>query len=827
MTYRNGIIGAGVVLCTASCLMAQSGGFEEQKLLADDPYVAGLGYAVAVSGDVVCAGAPYSDEHGLASGAAYIFNPDGTLLHHLTPGDATARDQFGQSVAFSGPYVLVGATQSEQNGDRTGAAYVFDAASGFELWQLEPSDGAPNASFGYSVALRGTLAVIGAVNDDDHGRGTGAVYVFDVATGAELRKIVPAELESIDNFGGAVSFDGVLAVVGATGDDDTAFDSGAAYVVNTTTGAVVTKLRAEGGESYDFFGCSVAIDGPLAAVGASSANPSGNNSGAVYLFDAQTGQQRSRIEPDDTAPGHRFGSAVALRGDRLLAGAYGHLENGTYSGALYLFDITDPENPVQLAKFTPEGLEGGDYCGWSCAMSDSVYVAGAYGDDDSGAESGAVYVYTEAKDSDGDGLLDDWEINGIPFTAANGDERRYILDVDGDGVSDADPMHKDLFVEIDMMTGLTFPQASVDMVVDAFWGAPVSNPDNNEGIDLHILVDESTIQFEQVSPTPGSGWPANASEIKTLYYGTLVEQSDPDEQALLAAKAKAYRYCILYNSASTDIGGLGELGGDDFVIFAGGYADEDKAAIFMHELGHNLNLRHGGSDSVNMKPNYPSIMNYAHTYRGTWNNTTWRLDYSRERLATINEGNLDEPVSFGLGGSGYYSEFLVPYYGVLPEETCLPGEAGTPRVSFALLDPASGGQDLDLDCDRDDTELEVDLNHLDDSDLPGTGTPSPGEVLVGHDDWANIVLPVSDGGGAFAGTAPTDELTNAQREWIDENFPRPCTADWNVDGVVNTLDFLAYLNDWTAGKGAADLNADGVVNTQDFLVFLNEWVAGC
>jgi len=54
-----------------------------------------------------------------------------------------------------------------------------------------------------------------------------------------------------------------------------------------------------------------------------------------------------------------------------------------------------------------------------------------------------------------------------------------------------------------------------------------------------------------------------------------------------------------------------------------------------------------------------------------------------------------------------------------------------------------------------------------------------------------------------------------------------CTPDWNADGRVDTLDFLAYLNDWSARNPRADLNEDGVVNTQDFLVFLNLWSAGC
>ncbi len=54
-----------------------------------------------------------------------------------------------------------------------------------------------------------------------------------------------------------------------------------------------------------------------------------------------------------------------------------------------------------------------------------------------------------------------------------------------------------------------------------------------------------------------------------------------------------------------------------------------------------------------------------------------------------------------------------------------------------------------------------------------------------------------------------------------------CPTDVNHDSEVNTLDFLFFLNAWTAGDMLADWNDDGVVNTLDFLEYLNDWVAGC
>jgi len=55
----------------------------------------------------------------------------------------------------------------------------------------------------------------------------------------------------------------------------------------------------------------------------------------------------------------------------------------------------------------------------------------------------------------------------------------------------------------------------------------------------------------------------------------------------------------------------------------------------------------------------------------------------------------------------------------------------------------------------------------------------------------------------------------------------PCRADFNGDGVVNTIDVLAFLNAWTARDPRADFNGDGTIDTRDVLVFLNAWTTGC
>ena len=70
----------------------------------------------------------------------------------------------------------------------------------------------------------------------------------------------------------------------------------------------------------------------------------------------------------------------------------------------------------------------------------------------------------------------------------------------------------------------------------------------------------------------------------------------------------------------------------------------EQAGTLMHELGHNLGLRHGGNDDVNTKPNYLSVMNYAFQNIGLLlpNGQQRSFDYSRTALPTLDERNLDE-----------------------------------------------------------------------------------------------------------------------------------------------------------------------------------------
>ena len=88
------------------------------------------------------------------------------------------------------------------------SAAAVHADLGDQLFKLLPNDGAPNDWFGYTVAISGPVAIVGAFVDEDNGTYSGAAYLFDTATGAQIAKLLPDDNEEGDQFGVSVAISG-------------------------------------------------------------------------------------------------------------------------------------------------------------------------------------------------------------------------------------------------------------------------------------------------------------------------------------------------------------------------------------------------------------------------------------------------------------------------------------------------------------------------------------------------------------------------------------------------------------------------------------------
>jgi hypothetical protein len=246
-------------------------------------------------------------------------------------------------------------------------------------------------------------------------------------------------------------------------------------------------------------------------------------------------------------------------------------------------------------------------------------------------------------DTDGDGLPDGWEVHGV-----NG------IDLRAKGAS---PLHKDIFVHMDFMTrasatnGLGPNDAVLEAITAVFAVASVSNPDGRMGIAIHL---------ERGKEVP---FDADLNPVEAEFAALKAASFDRN-------RAPVYHYMIWGNgyNGNTSSGNSFAIPNSDFLVSLGlwnggkGGTDKEKIGTFVHELGHNLGLMHGGSEHRNFKPNHLSIMNYLFQTTGILRNGQRVFDYQPFPLPRLREQTLIE--ANGLGRSavlrGYFTMFTTP-----------------------------------------------------------------------------------------------------------------------------------------------------------------------
>lgn len=346
-------------------------------------------------------------------------------------------------------------------------------------------------------------------------------------------------------------------------------------------------------------------------------------------------------------------------------------------------------------------------------------------------------------DSDGDGLLDEWEKDGVWIDPdGNGPVPAQFNDLKAMG---ADVDKPDIFLHIDWMTDAShshaLSQAAIKKVVDAFANSPYVSPTGSVGINLHVdqgsgsILNWSTMAtWGALSRAHGLTHVSNLGTTSGGSYNWSAFQAIKDAAGSFTQTGRTpiFHYVIAaHNYDSTTSSGISRgIGASDLIVslgsFTGGVGSvAEQAGTLMHELGHNLSLRHGGSDNANYKPNYLSIMSYAFQMKGVIKGGAYgTLDYSRSALPNLNENSLSEPAGLGAGAAGYGTVYSCP--------------------GGALKAIAGASSNVDWNCDNDatDTGLATDVNK-------SGGTK---ETLTGFNDWANIKF--KGGAIGLAGAMP-------------------------------------------------------------------------
>ncbi len=364
-------------------------------------------------------------------------------------------------------------------------------------------------------------------------------------------------------------------------------------------------------------------------------------------------------------------------------------------------------------------------------------------------------------DTDGDGLCDDWEkygltvnVNGVPV----------FVDLPAMG---ADPNHKDIFVQADYMIdpGLCLPLVgcffghthkpksdAIANVIQAFAKAPVMNPDGTTGIHLHVDCGSDCV----MNPVTGEFWSTQSQAHSLAHLNDLGASSGGiyDWTAFQAkktanfspARGPVFHYVVwAHNLGGLDgtsgiSRGTAGIAANDFIVSLGSSLSGNvgttlqQAGTFMHELGHNLSLRHGGADDLKYKPNYLSVMNYLFQTNGLIvNGASGTLDYSRFLLPSLNENDLNENI--GLNGGSSLTNYGTSFY-------C----ADALFFSTIVLD-ANGP--IDWNCNGNDSETNVSAE-INSFPLQNDGKL---EDLNSFNDWPHLAY----NGGAIgqSGLAPS------------------------------------------------------------------------
>jgi subtilisin family serine protease len=311
----------------------------------------------------------------------------------LTAGEVV--DGFGVAVAIDGDWAVVGAPETDSDGDPPkffdiGAAYVFKrvGSSWGQRARLNPTNATDNIAFGASVAIDGDTIAVGEPHNDLDGNGRGFVYIFRLSGGVwtQEAKFSSSNYPEEEAFGFPVALDGDVLVAGATG----VFGGFHRAYVFRRTGTVWTEEAAlvpDDSPEGEGFGWSADVSGDRVVVGAPydddacTSDPS-CDSGAAYVFRFVAGSwvQETKLVASDAAPGTRFGRFVGISGADLFVGA---------GGGVYVF-AHDGNTWVEEEKIIPSSPASLD----SLATDGVLLLAGEPGDDGNGFNAGIAYLFS-------------------------------------------------------------------------------------------------------------------------------------------------------------------------------------------------------------------------------------------------------------------------------------------------------------------------------------------------------------------------------------------------------------------------------------------------
>lgn len=266
---------------------------------------------------------------------------------------------------------------------------------------LRPDD-PYRGDFGESVCISGDYAIVGSEKDVRDEKILGAAYIFKHQgdSWVQQAKLIASDAAADDNFGCSVAIDGDYAVVGADEDDDGYDAAGSAYVFKRVgdTWSQVAKLHAFDPNTRDHFGTSVAISGTKIVVGAPIVTGYGfygddpGGTGVVYVFsyNGSIWIEEQKLVPSDAEDYWWLNHMCFGRSVSIYNEMV--LVGAWHIEASYVFEKTATEW-IEIQKLVANDGNDYDNFGWSVSIGNGELIIGAWGDDNEAPDSGSAYIF--------------------------------------------------------------------------------------------------------------------------------------------------------------------------------------------------------------------------------------------------------------------------------------------------------------------------------------------------------------------------------------------------------------------------------------------------
>ena len=413
-------------------------------------------------------------------------------------------------------------------------------------------------------------------------------------------------------------------------------------------------------------------------------------------------------------------------------------------------------------------------------------------------------------DIDNDGICDEWE-NGstgndlqIPYGNTIYDLHcdPTLLDPDTNANDDCPGTDmKDIYVQASYLQNTVISQAPTSAVISdlkkifyTHYPYPPNTP-SSQHIRLHFLLDPVSVGYYNDlitvpgNPTDQPGAPSFFG-IKNAYFGSPQERTSCSTPPpgytncnsylhdLLTAKSQVFHYALFIHGQAAQPGSSGwsEIFGNDIVVSMGAFtngvgSENEMAGTFMHELGHNLDLNHGGAplDQQNCKPNYLSVMSYTRQFPYVAG-LNWNLNYSGVKYADLDETKLNEGLGIGTTKQ--------KVTGFSPNGISV--RTGPATLNSAAID---WDQNNKISSRSVSTEIQY-LNVLECQETTKT-------ILSGFDDWSNMKLAYQSSSNFANGAAVTPssarEMTRGDVDTLFMNEYGVNSTGKNLEELYKTI----------------------------------------